>query len=164
MRDSVDEVELAEVSKGFLDDQNHEPGNCHSVPLDQSRVTWKWCVFWLGVAFASGAAILPYGIYRIHVTDSDTPPLITANPILKQILPLILNIGVTTLTEALGLIHATGLRWNLMRENRLEFNANLRLFTASSRSSANSWYCNLLYIILLTPLLYIFVASAGWLQ
>jgi len=46
---------------------------------------------------------------------------------LKEILPLLINILVTLLTESTGLIHQTTLRWAL--GSKLTFSSNLRLFS-----------------------------------
>ena len=46
---------------------------------------------------------------------------------MKEILPLLINVLITILTESNGLIHATTLRWAL--GEKLTFASNLRLFT-----------------------------------
>lgn len=61
-----------------------------------------------------------------------------------EIILLVVNFGVTLCLETLSYIHAVSLRWALYREGRLEFNTNLRLFTASRRSAPNQWYTNVL--------------------
>ncbi len=50
---------------------------------------------------------------------------------LKEILPLLINILVTLLTESTGLIHQTTLRWAL--GSKLTFSSNLRLFSRGGR-------------------------------
>lgn len=52
----------------------------------------------------------------------------------RQIMPLFLNIIILFLTESLGLVHSTTLRWAI--KDRLTFNANLRLFTVAQDSWA----------------------------
>ena len=47
--------------------------------------------------------------------------------IYRHILPLVLNVFITLLTECTGLVHSTALRWAL--GPKLTFNSNLRLFT-----------------------------------
>lgn len=151
MAGSGDDVELSEARERFLPDSTHVRKDDPSVPSNRSSITRTVCVFGLAIAVATGAALLPYAIYTIslykHISASSSK--LTLSPVLGQTVPLMLNLGITALTEALGLIHATGLRWNLMREGRLEFNANLRLFTASHRHSPNSWYYNVLNSIFL---------------
>jgi hypothetical protein len=48
-----------------------------------------------------------------------------------EILSLILNLLVTICTESIGFIHSISLRFALVSESRLHFNANLRLLTAA---------------------------------
>ena len=66
-----------------------------------------------------------------------------------RILPLAFNIVVAGCTDALSYVHATSLRWALIHEGRLQFNSNLRLFTASKRGWANSRTVNFLAAVLL---------------
>lgn len=66
---------------------------------------------------------------------------------LKTVVPLFLNILVTVLIESMGYIHTCSLRWALFREGRLEFASNLRLFTFTCKSGANSWFANLVVLI-----------------
>ena len=148
--ESRDEVQLAEVTEGLLQERANERNTCHSVPSNRSPSTRIYCVLGLALSFITGAAILPYGIFTIHIYhNSNGHERSNVSQIFREILPLIINFGITILTEALGLINATGLRWNLMREGRLQFNANLRLFTSSQRNTPNSWYCNLLNMVFL---------------
>ncbi|OCK86474.1 hypothetical protein K432DRAFT_284596, partial [Lepidopterella palustris CBS 459.81] len=53
---------------------------------------------------------------------------------------------ITIINDTLGNIHTVTLRWALYRENRLEFNSNLRLFS-STKSIWNSWYVNLFILV-----------------
>jgi len=106
------------------------------------------CLVGLVATYAIGLPVLVYGAYRLHAAlvatagdgnanaVANSNPLDTFNfvsglPLLKELVPLSVNTGVTALTESLGLIHATSLRWSLLREGRLDFNSNLRPCTNS---------------------------------
>lgn len=58
--------------------------------------------------------------------------------ILAEALPLAINILVTACIDYLGFIHTASLRWSLHRENQLQFNSNLRLFTGTRKFGPNS--------------------------
>lgn len=68
------------------------------------------------------------------------------NPVPREIIALIIEALVTVLTETLGSIHGTSLRWALYHENRLEFNTNLRLFTFAQHKP-NSIISNAVFLL-----------------
>ncbi|KAK3387525.1 hypothetical protein B0H63DRAFT_159136 [Podospora didyma] len=47
----------------------------------------------------------------------------------------------------MGYIHTCSLRWSLQREGRIDFNSNLRLFTASKYNASNEMIANTSYLI-----------------
>ena len=59
-----------------------------------------------------------------------------------EVIVLAQNIIITCCNESLGYIHSLSLRWALQRDGRLDFNSNLRLFSASSKFGPNAWYIN----------------------
>jgi hypothetical protein len=61
----------------------------------------------------------------------------------------IANIILTQCLEGLGYVHSVSLRWALLKENRLVFNTNVRLFTSSKISRPNTWYMNFISAMLL---------------
>lgn len=82
---------------------------------------------------------------------------ISATTSVEYLIPLAINAALTVCTECLGFIHGTTLKWSLFHEGRLQFNANLRLFTSSQTSRPNKGYVNALYLIALA----ICYASSG---
>ena len=56
----------------------------------------------------------------------------------------IVNIILTQVLDGLAYVHSISLRWALLKEQRLSFNTNIRLFTASHQHGPNKWYGNLL--------------------
>ncbi|KAF2704687.1 hypothetical protein K504DRAFT_341174, partial [Pleomassaria siparia CBS 279.74] len=117
---------------------------------DASLLTRNICVLGLVVSWIVGIGTLVFSVL-LYINNFEHWPTLQLSRKAKEVLPLGLNICVTVLTECLGLIHATALRWAL-GEN-LTFNANLRLFTSpKSRSPgsvalgrfANFWHAILL--------------------
>lgn len=62
--------------------------------------------------------------------------------ILPEAIPLAVNILITACIDCLGFIHTASLRWSLHRENRLQFNSNLRLFVGTRKGGPNSRVAN----------------------
>ncbi|EIW81689.1 hypothetical protein CONPUDRAFT_164494 [Coniophora puteana RWD-64-598 SS2] len=105
----------------------------------------------------------------LYVYSQTTP----FNPTLLEIPILLLSALVTVCTEAIGYVHSTALRSELMQERRLVFNTNARLFTATRRrrwTGPNGVLCNVFMAVLLimsfvsatltfTTQLHIFVVS-----
>ena len=98
-------------------------------PFPRGLRTRNVCLFGLLAAWSVGLACLVGGGFYLN----KTPPSslgwfrVTLSRTLKESLPLLINILVTTITEGTGFIHATTLRWALGDE--LTFNSNLRLFS-----------------------------------
>ena len=70
----------------------------------------------LGAALSPNTAVTSPGWRQFRV-----------NRVLKEFLPLLINVVVTILTESTGFIHSVTLRWAL--GSRLTFNSNLWLFS-----------------------------------
>lgn len=62
---------------------------------------------------------------------------------------LLLNIGLTSIFDAMNLILSVTLRWTLFREGNLVFNLNSRLFTSSQHFGPCHWAMNILSMIAL---------------
>ncbi|EXJ57807.1 uncharacterized protein A1O5_12365 [Cladophialophora psammophila CBS 110553] len=74
---------------------------------------------------------------------------LSSSSIIGELLPLAFNIVVAILTDILSFAHSVSLRRVLYKENRLEYNSNLRLFTSTKRCNSNRWPANLMSAILL---------------
>ncbi|KAK0521544.1 hypothetical protein OC834_006625 [Tilletia horrida] len=59
----------------------------------------------------------------------------------------VLNMITTICNESMGYIHSISLRWSLFDEGKLQFNSNLRMFTSSKQTAANSRFANLVCFI-----------------
>ncbi len=100
---------------------------------DRDAASAKTSAMILYLAWFVIAACLTLSIYII-VSDGE-------NHLFRKIalpeagsegLAFIVNILVTILTDSMGFVHASSLRWALYREERLEFNTNVRLFTSAT--------------------------------
>lgn len=102
-----------------------------SIPAgyDKSPITRKICHWGLWSTWIAGIASTVTGLSLLASQSTYMPGYkrIWCHSTVRQILPLVVNIFVTILTESTGLIHSTCLRWALGR--KLNFNSNLRLFT-----------------------------------
>ena len=122
--------------------QKHDDtSDCH---FDSSAPSRTLCRAGIVTCWTAGFLCLGFGIKLILVRNG---AYLELNYILKEILPLGLNILVTFINETLGYVHTNSLRWALQREGRLTFNSNLRLFTSARTSRANAWYSNLCMLV-----------------
>lgn len=122
---------------------------------DKGPVTWFLCMSALAGSWILGILCIVFGALHGKISFGDHSkdvldhgwPVFHASPIEAELLPLLLNFVMTVFLDGLGHIHATTLRWALAE--RLEFNANLRLFTSSRSHAALSWPANVLFAGLL---------------
>jgi hypothetical protein len=88
------------------------------------------------LTFLSGVAVL--------IKDGSSQPyLASSSAATRELLPLFTSITVTFCIESIGYIHSSSLRWALLREERLELNSYLRLFTGTQKFGPNHWLTNL---------------------
>jgi hypothetical protein len=116
-------------------------------PFDRSSTTASACIAGLAL---SGFATIGSLIGGLCILCNSTThffyqvPLPTAG---AEATSLVVNILVALLTDSMGYIHATSLRWALYREDRLKFNTNIRLFNSARKSAPNRWPANFCWII-----------------
>jgi hypothetical protein len=99
-------------------------------------------VAWCCIACFIASAIL-FGLRTQILLYRSTMTLRTAEGV-----SFLINLALTQCLEGTGYVHATSLRWALFKEERLQFNTNLRLFTSSRRPGPNKWYINVIAAIL----------------
>lgn len=116
----------------------------NDLQYDRATGTKKICIGGLVFSVIVGAGFIGVGSLFKGPEAS-----FTLSPVALELIPLGTNFVMLLITECLGYIHTTSLRWALFREDRLEFNANLRLVTFSKRSLANGVVANILYSITL---------------
>jgi hypothetical protein len=98
------------------------------------------CLAGLILCWLIGFAPLGLGIYQFR--RHPECKLVTLTHLEQELIVLFINVTVTACNDITGFIHTLSLRWALHQESKLDFNSNLRLFTSSRRSKANSWYIN----------------------
>jgi hypothetical protein len=142
-------------------DPDGEPGQQFKLEAEadqlapnRNSLTRVTCLIGLTCTFVVSIPLVVSGSYFLHKEMSIkenflgdhmvSGPTVGGSRVLNHFIPLSLNIGITLLTDSLGLIHATTLRWALYSEGRLQFNTNLRLFTSSRRIIPNTWAFNIL--------------------
>ena len=113
--------------------------------FDKALGTKKACIVGLVFSVCTGIFFVVVGSLAQGSTH-----IFNLNPVAHELVPLGINIVVLLVTESLGYIHMVSLRWALLHENRLEFNANLRLFTTSKTNPANGLLANVLYFVAIT--------------
>jgi hypothetical protein len=153
----VSDVELLRLATST---QTGDDSNIHltNASYDRGHWTYRCCITGLCCSYVAGiaCAILASGVLGhsenpdgsfYHWARMHTWPHINISPALAEVVPLAVNVVVTALIEATGLIHATTLRWALGR--RLTFNSNLRLFASARGSFALGPVANTLHAGLL---------------
>ena len=106
--------------------------------------TRKVCI--AGLTFST---LIGIGFIALGSLAKGSSKTFRLNSVALELIPLAINIVILFVTESLGYIHATSLRWTLFYEGKLDFNTNLRLLTFSRRNFANGWVANLLFFVTL---------------
>lgn len=108
---------------------NEQADSSNGQDFSQGTTTRKICIKGLVASWLCGVGCLAGGAATFNIPYGDAYISIRfPSRIYKELAPLFINVVVTVLTECLGLIHSTTLRWTL--GNRLTFNSNLRIFNA----------------------------------
>lgn len=162
-------------TREFNDGKNSEPGGAMLEP-DTSKLTRLESLLATSITILLAIICFVYGIYIISKNNAatidalpnmlslsnsqisqvyasfDVPPytaLISISGVGLEILAFIFNIFITLLIEVMAYAHAVSLRWALYKEDRLNFNSPLRIFTNSKYSLPNRWYVNMVSLFCL---------------
>lgn len=120
------------------DDAEHAP----KYDCDRANGTRKLCLVALGFSYLFGVAMILFGAFYAQGISSTLN--ISGNT--KEAISLGTNGLIFVCTEGLGLIHSISLRWALFLEDRLDFNANLRLLTFSKEHSPNGLLATVVFL------------------
>jgi hypothetical protein len=95
---------------------------------------------------AGSLVLLARGVALIQASDESLLyPLSTSlSQASIEVIVLVITAVLTQIFEGLGFIYSLSLRWNLIKEDRLQYNTNLRLFNSSRNAGPNAWYINVL--------------------
>jgi hypothetical protein len=110
--------------------------------FDRAISARNLCVGGLLATWIISLSCIGFASYSLNIGQQWTQQLYNLPNRVGEVLPLLFNLIITLCADCLGYIHGTSLRWALWRENRLEFNSNLRLFTGSKTSAPNSAIVN----------------------
>lgn len=119
-----------------------DPTNKVAIAIDRAEGTRKACLAGLILSVLVGIGALVTGI--ISNGSHQTWPL---SPAVKEFSILPVNMALLLITECLGYIHSTSLRWSLFYEGRLEFNSNLRLLTFSKHFGPNNAFFSITFFV-----------------
>lgn len=138
-----------DFTKKRLSTVDYAPIELQSTPYDNANIkpiynrapgTRSACITGLTFSVCVGIGFIIFGVLA-----KGRDRIFHLNSVALELIPLAINVVVLAVTESLGYIHATSLRWALFYEGKLEFNTNLRLLTFSRRNFANGWIANLLF-------------------
>lgn len=123
----------------------------HLVEFDKDLTTRNICIIGPGSSWILSLSCVPlaYESWKrwSSSTSGEHPVYLDVQPSLwVDAAQHLIHLIVTLLIQSLGLIHTTTLRWALQREERITFNANLRLLSSSWLSKPNKWYANVVVL------------------
>lgn len=158
--DSIELERSAEACKSPAETTSYRESHDISIRLPLIGFTLAMLV---GIAFLAtgvGIAVASRQSYHSLANQQDTFVLrgffsimtSTSTTLPTEIIILCFSIVVTLCMEAIGFVHSMTLRSALAAESRLEFNTNLRLFTATKHqrwTSPNGIPANILMLLLL---------------
>jgi hypothetical protein len=109
--------------------------------------------------FLTAGLAVTTDVYEKHIDISDTAiswkysytwfyPMRFSSGI-AEFLAFVINIVLTLCSDGLAYVHSISLRWALIKEKRLEFNTNIRLFRSSQQSFPNGKTANFFSAIFL---------------
>lgn len=99
-----------------------------NVPLEKG--TRNMCLAGLSLALLCSVVCIVMSAMVLSVSTQKEQAFYRINfgsPIFQEFVPLLINVVISAVTECMGFIHATALRWAL--GDQLTFNSNLRLFS-----------------------------------
>lgn len=114
-----------------------------SIGIDQISHPKQFVPLWLQGTMSQIGLISSvfYDRQRIYFAGHRALPMEYAASL---ILPLLLNYALTTVLDFSTFIQSTTQRWALMREGKLQFHSNARLFSYASQHWPNSWPVNII--------------------
>jgi hypothetical protein len=112
---------------------------------------WPVPAFLMNTLMSMGNEMYPFSApppgFTIHYINGHR--VFSMSKALMLLTSLLLNIGLTSIFDAMSLISLTTLRWTLFYEGRLYFNSNSRLLTSSRSFGPCHWTMNIVSTIVL---------------
>ena len=113
---------------------------------DKGQKMEIFCILGLGLSGVAIFACLISSIIILENSDLYCFKQVNLTVTDAEATSFVINILVALVTDSMGFIHGTSLRWALYNEGRLEFNTNIRLFTSARTNAANRWPANIVVI------------------
>lgn len=148
-------IELREVLSPFLRNSGnagdttsleHLPSSTEGVidivSIDRAEGTKRVCSAGLALSALAGIGAIVVGI-----VSKGSDQTWNISPAVKEFSILPVNVLLLLITECLGYIHATSLRWSLFDEGQLEFNTNMRLLSFSKRFGPNNAFFSIVFFV-----------------
>lgn len=117
--------------------------------VDRASSTRLGCIGAIAVGMILSLLCLISGTYMLVVKKKKLGAPISLSTPSQEALSLAINVVLALCTDGMMFVHSASLRWELYREQRLEFNTNIRLFTSSKKFGPNRWYINMIALICL---------------
>lgn len=110
--------------------------------IDTASTTRSGCIGAISLGIILSFLCLISGIYILRTNQTILGSLSSISTSGQEVLALAVNLVLTLSTDGMMFVHSVSLRWALYREERLEYNTNIRLFTSSKKFGPNKWYIN----------------------
>ncbi|KAJ5458071.1 hypothetical protein N7475_009459 [Penicillium sp. IBT 31633x] len=125
--------------------------------VDTASSTRYGCIAAIATGVILSLFCLISGTYILVTEKRKLGILVTLSSAGQETVTLAINVVLALCTDGMMFVHSASLRWALYREQRLEFNTNIRLFTSSKKFGPNKWYIN---VIALACLVLSYAASS----
>ncbi|GFF52872.1 hypothetical protein IFM51744_07957 [Aspergillus udagawae] len=151
------EEELSEEQKQPFVEQSLHQDEEDGRDFDTASATRSGCIAAVSTGVILSLLCLISGVYLLRTNQATLGASASISTSGREAMALGINIILALCTDGMMFVHSVSLRWALYREERLEFNTNIRLFTSSKRFGPNKWYIN---VVALTCLMLSYASSS----
>jgi hypothetical protein len=137
------EEDFSEEQKQPFVEQSLHQDEKDGPDFDTANATRSGCIAAVLTGVALSLLCLISGIYLLRSNQARLGTSVSISTSGQEALALAINVILALCTDGMMFVHSVSLRWALYREERLELNTNIRLFTSSKRFGPNKWYINL---------------------
>jgi hypothetical protein len=156
-RSRLREEEFSEEQKQPFVEQSLHQDEEDGRDFDTASATRSGCIAAVSTGAILSLLCLISGVYLLRTNQAILGASASISTSGREAMALGINIILALCTDGMMFVHSVSLRWALYREERLEFNTNIRLFTSSKRFGPNKWYIN---VVALTCLMLSYASSS----
>ncbi|KAF7173343.1 hypothetical protein CNMCM5623_005595 [Aspergillus felis] len=156
-RSRLREEEILEEQKQPFVEQSLHQDEKDGPDFDTASITRSGCIAAVSTGVILSLLCLISGVYLLTTNQATLGASASISTSGREAISLAINVILALCTDGMMFVHSVSLRWALYREERLEFNTNIRLFTSSKRFGPNKWYINL---VALTCLILSYASSS----